>query len=77
MKEKIRKTTWNDYHSENTEKKEIEFGRYISEFGRSRVEAKCPFCSIYEEIYVWVGYKRCKCGAMLCTRPNVAFKVKE
>lgn len=74
--EKIRKTTWNDYHSENTEKKEIEIGSYISEFGRSRYEVQCPFCSACVKVYAWVGQKRCECGAILSTRPNVAFKIK-
>lgn len=77
MSEKTRRTTWNDYHSENVEKKEFECGRYISEPHRSRFKVSCPFCHDRTEIYAWSGYKRCICGAMLCIRPNVAFRIKE
>ena len=75
----MKKTTFNDYNSENTEKRELKQAYYISEqCGRSRYKVVCPFCNTNEIIYAWIGHKRCSnCGAMLCSRISIAFKIKE
>ena len=74
---KIRKTTWNDYHNGDVEKRDLEAGILIKEAcGRSRIRTRCPFCKSDVEIYLWHSEKRCTtCGAMCAGA--FAFKVKE
>ena len=71
----MRKTTWNDYHNENVEKRDLESGILIKEAcGRSRIRTRCPFCNTEIEIYLWHSEKRCEiCGA-ICAG-TFAFKV--
>lgn len=40
----------------------------ISEMGRSRVTAECPYCGEHLKVYLWSlagGGKRCPCGALI------------
>lgn len=73
---KLRKTTWNDFHSDRVEKRETPQGAYISEAcGRSRVKTHCPFCGTDIVLYVWHPEKRCEnCGAMIAG--TVSFRLK-
>ena len=73
----MKKTTWNDYHNGNVEKRETPAGRYIAEAcGRSRVETHCPFCGEEVVVFIWHPEKRCtKCGAMIAG--TMSFKVRE
>lgn len=71
------KTTWEDYHNGNIEKRETPSGVYIAEScGRSRIKTHCPFCENEITLYVWNPRKRCEvCGAMIAG--TISFKIKE
>jgi len=72
------KTTWHDITAGNTERREVEWGRYCGELGRSTIDCDCPFCGIDLEVYQWSihGGKRCdECGAMIT--PQGAYRIKE
>jgi hypothetical protein len=60
---------WADVGAAGVVSREItEIGRERSRMGRSTIDVRCPFCSLWVTAYKWSmagGGKRCACGALL------------